>query len=195
MDSFSMLHIFGLPPYITFHLLRSEGVKKIKLYWVYKKDGFGLVLSHHTILRWRSGTRWKPWISLFSFEVDHHTIQRCLFVHAINQLSYAMFLHIEVCLFTARKRWKQTMHASHIQGDLHCFPSILPCQRLRCWYCWYVHNPQYSQPYYNIYVQASILQTLCLQVQQACYYDYGIKQTNKDTGVTDRKWTMWWLSV
>ena len=32
-------------------------------------------------------------------------------------------------------------------------------------------TPQYSQPYYNIYVQVSILQTLCLQVQQACYYD------------------------
>ena len=105
-----------------------------------------------------------------------------------NQLSYVLFMSwysYKCCLFTARKRWKQTMHASHIQGDLHCFPSILPCQRLRCWYCGYVHNPQYSQPYYNIYVQVSILQTLCLQVQQACYYDYSDKQTNKDTGVRE----------
>ena len=162
---FSDFHLISPFNYLDQRLSKNKTVLSIH------KDGFGLVLSHHTILRWRSGTRWKPWISLCSFEVDHHTIQRCLFVHAINQLSYVMFLHIEVCLFTTRKRWKQTMHASHIQGDLHCFPSILPCQRLRCWYCWYVHNPQYSQPYYNIYVQVSILQTLCLQVQQACYYD------------------------
>ena len=89
MDSFSMLHIFGLPPYITFQLLRSEGVKKIKLYWVYKKDGFGVVLNHRTHLRWKSGIRWKPWISLCSFESVNNSIERCLFL-IVSQISWVM---------------------------------------------------------------------------------------------------------